>query len=357
MSSHRTRRRLARSIIWPALLAAAALTTPAGVATQSPPLADPASPLVIGARSYSPMVENVDAVMAFYARLGLKTPPPAQGSSYPWDTEEWHYDLHGGQAPRSQMRFTYANVPGAVPPATPLLVEPVEHREIDRQPRAMRVQDPGASTLVLLVRDLDAAAMRLPESSRQPVRRVTVYGGAAKAMGVTIPGAHLVELLQLDPIPPTTAAPDANVIGAWVRVTVDSLDRTLSLYRDRFGLPFQEIAVSNAAFGGLISAPDARLRLAAATLPGTRMKLEFLEATGVDRRPLAARIQDPGAARLQFTVRNLDQALDALRRAGPSTVVSSGGRIITQPQYRVAVVSDLNGLFLVLTDRPAAAVK
>ena len=67
--------------------------------------------------------------------------------------------------------------------------------------------------------------------------------------------------------------------------------------------------------------------------------------------PLAARIQDPGAARLQLTVRNLETAIDLYKRAGPSAVVSSRGDIITQPGYRVAVVSDLNGLFLVLTDR------
>jgi catechol 2,3-dioxygenase-like lactoylglutathione lyase family enzyme len=262
---------------------------------------------------------------------------------------------NGGQAPRSQMRFTYSTLPGAVPPATPLLVEPVEHRGIDRKPQAMRVQDPGATTLVLLVRELDAAAKGLPESSRKPVRHVTAYGGTARAMTVAVPGAHLVELLQLDPVPQTTAPPDANVIGAWVRVTVADLDRTLGLYRDKFGLPFKEVAVTDAAFGGLMGVNAAKLRLATATLPGTRMMLEFLEATGVDRRPLAARIQDPGAARIQLTVRNIEDAFDALRSAGPSTVVSSGGGIITQPQYRVAVVSDLNGLFLVLTDRRAAA--
>jgi catechol 2,3-dioxygenase-like lactoylglutathione lyase family enzyme len=167
-----------------------------------------------------------------------------------------------------------------------------------------------------------------------------------------IPGAHMVELLQLDPIPQTTAPPDANVIGAWVRVTVADLDRTLTLYRDTFGVPFKEVAVSDAAFGGLIG-NNAKLRMATATLPGSRMTLEFLEATGVERHPLGARVQDPGAARLQLTVRNMEDALEALRSAGPSTVVSTGGRIITQPQYRVAVVSDLNGLFLVLTDRPA----
>jgi hypothetical protein len=196
-------------------------------------------PQVIGARSYSPMVENLDVVMAFYAKLGLTVPPPEKGSSYPWDEEAWHYDLHGGQAPKSQMRFAYATVPGAVPPATALLIEPVEHRDIERKSHVLRVQDPGVTTLVLLVRNLDDATTRLPESARQKVRTVSAYGGMARAMTVAVPGAHLVELLQLEPLPQTTAPSDASVIGGWVRVTVEDLDKSLSLYRDQFGVPFQ----------------------------------------------------------------------------------------------------------------------
>ena len=311
-------------------------------------------PQVIGARSYSPMVESLDTVMAFYAKLGLKVPPPEKGSSYPWDEEAWHYDLHGGQAPKSQMRFAYATVPGAVPPATALLIEPVEHRDIERKTHVLRVQDPGVTTLVLLVRDLDAAAARLPESARQKVRRVSAYGGMARAMTVAVPGAHLVELLQLDPPPQTTAPADASVIGGWVRVTVEDLGKSLSLYRDQFGVPFQMTSITDEALGGLAGTATAKVRIASATLPGTRMTLEFMEVTGVERKPLAAKIQDPGPARLQLTVRNLEEAIAAYKKAGPSTVVSSRGEIITQPGYRVAVVSDLNGLFLVLTDRRVA---
>src|ERR1700752_494391 len=47
----------------------------------------PGIPFVTGARSYSPIVENLDATMAIYAKLGLKVPPPEKGSSYPWDEE------------------------------------------------------------------------------------------------------------------------------------------------------------------------------------------------------------------------------------------------------------------------------
>ena len=189
----------------------------------------------------------------------------------------------------------------------------------------LRVQDPGVTTLVLLVRDLDAAAARLPESARQKVRRVSAYGGMARAMTVAVPGAHLVELLQLDQLPQTTAPADALVIGAWVRVTVDDLDRSVKLYRNQLGVPFQMTSITDEGLGGLAGKAATKVRIASATLPGTRMTLEFMEVTGVDRKPLAAKIQDPGPARLQLTVRYLEEAIDAYKKAGPSTVVSSRG--------------------------------
>lgn len=317
---------------------------------QSAAPASSAGAQVTGSRSFSPMVEDLAAAAAFYTHVGLDV-PAAPEAGYAWSGESWHLDLHGAQAPGSPMRFIYVRVPGAVPPAMPLLIEPVEHRDVEHRSQEQRPQDPGVTTLVLLVRDLDAAAARLPAGVRMPVRRVTAYGGHARAMTVYVPGAHPMELLQLDPLPDTTAPPGQNAIGAWVRVAVHDLDRTLALYRDRFGLAFRVTTPTDAELGGLIGSRDARLRLATATLPGTGTRLEFLETTGVPRRPFTPRIQDPGAARLQLTVNNLETALEALRDAGPSTVVSTGGRIIVQPQYRVAVVSDLNGFYLVLTDR------
>ena len=75
---------------------------------------------------------------------------------------------------------------------------------------------------------LAIAAVTAPAqvSTQSPAQRqqtaalvIGAYGATAKAMTVMVPGAHLVELLQLDPGPQTTAPADANVIGAWVRVT------------------------------------------------------------------------------------------------------------------------------------------
>jgi hypothetical protein len=79
-------------------------------------------------------------------------------------------------------------------------------------------------------------------------------------------------VLQLDPLPQTTAAADTNVIGGMgSRDACEILERTLRLYQDAFGLPFTELTVTNAALGNLIGEEHRESASgAAATLPGTR---------------------------------------------------------------------------------------
>ena len=161
--------------------------------------------------------------------------------------------------------------------------------------------------------------------------------------------------------PQTTAASDANVIGAWVRRDCrGSGPHTEPLSRQ----VRHAVQGSRRHRRGVRRAhrQEHRRKRGEAALgdcdaAGHEDDTRISRGIGVDRHPLAARIQDPGAARIQLTVRSIDEVFEALRSAGPSTVVSTGGGIITQPQYRVAVVSDLNGLFLVLTDRRPAAAK
>ena len=103
------------------------------------------------------------------------------------------------------------------------------------------MQDPGAVTLILLVRDLDAAFAKL-KAAGVPV---VTTGGAPLAMSTTNktraiivqdPDGHFVELAQLDPLPATAAPASSNVIGIRLRVTVADMDGTLRFYRERLGL-------------------------------------------------------------------------------------------------------------------------
>ena len=136
----------------------------------------------------------------------------------PWDEDPGHLHLHG--LPQARLRFIGARMPGIR-----CGVELVEINNVERTPVRRRMQDPGAVTLILLVRDLDAAFAKL-KAAGVPV---VTTGGAPLAMSATNktravivqdPDGHFVELAQLDPLPATTAPASSNVIGIRLRVTV-----------------------------------------------------------------------------------------------------------------------------------------
>jgi hypothetical protein len=76
--------------------------------------------------------------------------------------------------------------------------------------------------------------------------------------------------------------------------------------------------------------------------------VEFVEFKGIDRKPIGARIQDPGATRLQLRVKDTDTAVKTLVSNG-GTVITTGGNggPIDMQGLRVALVRELNNLFLV----------
>lgn len=359
-----------RTVMVAGLMAAAAmLAADRPVVSGQAPAAAPTG-MVIGSRSYSPMVADLDRSVAFFRGvIGMSVPPPPEPGPYPWTHEPWHRDLHG--LPESPMRFSTLTMPAALIPGPRMLVEPVQQGAIPLKPVVARAQDPGAFTFIVVVRDLDAAFARVKQagvpvltSGGAPVA-VPAYGGKSRAVIVRDPDGQLVELVQLDPAPASTAEAGENLLGARLRITVEDMDRTLRLYRDMFGLSFEEASFANdPAMNRLMGVQGAQFRVSTTRIPQSNQHLEFLEARGVDRTTLRSRIQDPGSVRFQVTTQNLDRAIEMLRSAGPSTIVSNTGRalpdgswekgIIDTGAVRWLTVTDLNNVFLILSDRGTA---
>jgi predicted enzyme related to lactoylglutathione lyase len=91
-----------------------------------------------------------------------------------------------------------------------------------------------------------------------------------------------------------------------------------------------------------------QVRLTTAQVPGSALRMEFIEIKGVDRSPVRPRIQDPGATRLQIRVKDLDATVTKLKTSG-SSVVSAGGVPATlQGGVRAAIMPDPDGLYFVL---------
>ena len=322
--------------------------TPAGAQRPAPGTA-PAGE-VVGHGNYSPIVQDLDKAVEFYVGLlGIAVPPQTPG---PWAFQNDPRLMAMFGMPGAQLRVVTPRIPGA-----PIGVEMVELKDIDRKPVRPRPQDPGGATLVLLVRDVNAAFAPLKRAKVPvvtPGGEPIALGANNRARGVIVsdPDGHFVELLQPDPLPETTAAPESNIIGARLRMTVADTDQTVHVYRDLLQFQPQVGAFGASPLLDLMGLKGAQLRMTSAQVPGSTLRMEFVEVKGVDRTPVQPRLQDPGATRLQVRVRDLDSTIAKLKSSG-AKVISTGGEPATlQGGLRAGIIPDPNGLFLVLIHTP-----
>jgi predicted enzyme related to lactoylglutathione lyase len=243
-------------------------------------------------------------------------------------------------------------------------VEIVEYKDVPRTPLRYRLQDPGAVRLILTVRSLDSLLDRL---RRQGVPVVTIGGvpltvrnhNAGRSVMIQDPDGFYIQLIQPNVLPETTAPATSNVIGASFGLTINDTDQTMKIYRDLFGFKaeIESIFTADKTVADLMNTPGAQVRRSVAKIPGSAVEVEFLEFKGVDRKPIGARIQDPGATRFQLRVRDADMAVKTLVANGGTVVTTGGdGGPILMSGLRVAIVREPNNLFLVVmtsVPRPA----
>jgi len=296
--------------------------------------ASPSPAAVTGACHVSPIVADLDRSVRFYRDLlGFERAPQSQASPMP---------------PDARLRSETLHVAGAR-----CGIELVQFDRIDRQAVRRRMQDPGAVTLILLVRDIDALFARLKAARVD----VATTGGApvmpsptskSRAVIVRDPDGNFVELAQLDPLPATSVPTTSNVFDLRFRVTVNDLDEAVRYYQDALGIEGKSAAFTAGAgvmaMMGLPASVEYRVNMT--TIPGSSLILEFLELKGIERRTLSARVQDPGSYRLQLHVDGLDSAVDGLRRVGARIIARSGSQALAQ---------DLNNVFLLLLTAIARA--
>ncbi|HEU4620181.1 MAG TPA: VOC family protein, partial [Gammaproteobacteria bacterium] len=230
-------------------------------------------------------------------------------------------------------------------------------------PLERRVQDSGAATLIVVVRDIDATLARLEGLGAPVVTRggapVTLPFGEQKARMVVVrdPDGHFVELVQPERMPATAAPATSNVVDVRVRLTVEDVEKSLRLYRDALGLEAVDEPASrdDPAVAAALGAPGAAYRIATLRVPTSGLLLELADFKGVDRRPVRGDIEDPGSTRMQLQVRDIDAAVAALEDLG-GTVVSTDGKPLELPvpgsAIEVAIVRDPDNLFLVLIESP-----
>jgi predicted enzyme related to lactoylglutathione lyase len=290
-------------------------------------------------------VADLEKSIAFYQGVLGLTVPPAPATGRPFDSTSPVLDMLGVRG--AEGRWVTARIPGSR-----CGVEIVEFGKLDRRPVTPRPQDPGATTLVLLVREIDPILTK----ARAAGTPIVTTGGAPIAVesegGTAIllrdPDGHFVELLQPSAPPATTAPATATVIGWRARIAVDNIGDTLKLYRDQFALDVKpSTPAKNAAFAALNGLADNPIGITPLNLPGGG-RLDLVVFTGVPRTPIGARVQDPGATRFQLQASDAAATVELAKKSGASVISTGGAMVSLGGGTSAAAVRDPNNLFLVI---------
>jgi len=306
------------------------------------------APAIVGTGQFTPIVENMDRSLAFYHDVfGMDVPELPASGSRPYNNPNPRlfamFDIPG-----SKERHQSARVKGISTG-----VEPMEIQDIDHKTMRLRVQDPGTATLVLVVRDVDAAVARV----RQAQVRIVTPGGSpvkfsdgSRAILIRDVDERFIEIRQ--PASVSASAPSAasNIVDIRLSIAVNDMDRTKKVYGDVLGFKLEGESgfAPDSAMQALTGLPSLEVRRSRVQANGSALWIEFVEYKGVDRTPLRMRIQDRGAARLQLRTQNIDAMVKAVKGAG-LTVVSHGGVAVPiPPNFMGALVADPNNFFVSL---------
>jgi catechol 2,3-dioxygenase-like lactoylglutathione lyase family enzyme len=307
-----------------------------------------------GVRAIIHSVADLDKTAAFYRDgLGLEMvgpggkPATTLPAPKPLDESLSKFTATHG----ASFRNTTFKIPGVK-----LDLELTEFTGTARKTVHPHMQDPGAATLVLMVRDVDAALAGVNKTGGsvlsiggQPMK---VGGEKSKSRSIFVrdPDGFMLELAGIQPLPPTTAPASSNVTGGRIGVTIENTDQTLKFYHDVLGFETKPAApefATDKTIASLIDAVGVQWRISSAKIPGSPVEWELLEFKGVKRTPFRLAVPDVGSPAVSVMVKDVNASLEAVK-AGGGSVVTTGGQPVKLGPATGIFVRDPNGLLIEL---------
>jgi catechol 2,3-dioxygenase-like lactoylglutathione lyase family enzyme len=228
-----------------------------------------------------------------------------------------------------------------------------------RKPVRPNIQDVGAATLALQVRDIQKVLAKIEASGAAivtiggvPVNPIGNPNSKLREIVVRDPDGFFVELQQPDPLPASAATSD--ILGASVQFSIEDSAKTVAFLRDALGFNARPTGVlgTNLVVQKLIGLSGAQWRITHGNIPATTLDFGLIEYSGVARAKIAAGAEDPGSPAFTL-VRDVNAAVDQWKKAG-GTVATTGGKAIVRANGAGNVfVRDVNGLMWELIQRAA----
>jgi catechol 2,3-dioxygenase-like lactoylglutathione lyase family enzyme len=158
-----------------------------------------------------------------------------------------------------------------------------------RKPVRPNIQDIGAATLALQVRDIEKVLARI-KASGAPV--VTIGGDPVNPTGnpssnlreivVRDPDGFFVELQQPDPLPASAVNTPGDVLGAAVQFSIEDSAKTVAFLRDALGFNARSTGKmgTNPVVANLIGLPGSQWRITHGSVPGTTLDFGLISGAG-----------------------------------------------------------------------------
>ena len=257
-------------------------------------------------------------------------------------------------SPGARLRVAVLHLPN-----TSFGLELMEFSGMERKPARFRVSDPGASHLILRVRDLN----RVVDAAKNFGVEIVTPSGAPVKLRPTAVGTRAILMRDLDgyfvegeEVSSSNGSPsNGNVQSAGTRFAMADRSATLRFYGDLLGLNLygnllgfnltgRTEFVVDPAMNDFVGVPQgSQSRGLRVTLPGTNALL-FYEFKDLPRTQFHPRVTDPGAPAISFRVEDLDSLLKRMRAAG-TPIMSARGRVVQfTPKTRRIFVEDPNGI-------------
>ncbi|HXS80842.1 MAG TPA: VOC family protein [Gammaproteobacteria bacterium] len=256
-------------------------------------------------------------------------------------------------APGVTLRMSMLTLPGGP------RYELTHFKGLERKPAQAKYTDPGAASVVLYVRDLDAlvanakkAKAPIVTTGGAPIHVMTAIGHA-RSIVIRDPDGYFLQLVEEAP---PAGAPAGAIHRATLAFTMEDAAATQRFYTGMMAVPLTGPTEfkRDADLAKLYGAPETVefRKLSGMLPPGTAV--EFTEFRGVPRTKFHLRVRDPGAAAMAINVDNLEGMVAQMKAAGVNLVSANGELVDFGNGVRNIFVEDPNGLNLELIYRPAA---
>ena len=243
-----------------------------------------------------------------------------------------------------------------------MTIEAIEIKNIASKPYRPSMKDPGASRLILFVRDLDKTLAVLKDelvpvvtAGGNPVVVPSHPGITGKIRSVIVrdPDSYPVELMEVSPEPASSAPADSKILGARVVFVVDNLETTCRWYQHLVG-PDLKFWANPSLMGDKsdedLTGTPGRFRMAMAMIPGSPVAMEFLEYENHDKNFARPHVQDPGTAHILFMAKDDDVIMERIRSAKVQTLSATGAPVFIGPVTRSFFATNPDGLWAEFMD-------